>query len=250
MARTPVECGECEGSGEKYRSSDTCRKCKGACVTQEKVRHFEIEVPAGASVTDKLVYKGEGDELKGSSRAGDLLVTVRTAPHPTFRLAPSGASSARAADLHTTVSMTLSEALLGCERVVLRTLDGRALRLKLPAPGQAGWRVLQTGDEVTIKGEGMRRSGAQPGDLRCRIEVEQPGPRWADALGAEQVKALETLLPPKRPDLSHQGQTDDVKVDRIMSSAKTQQGTQYEASSSSQPDNASSTSGSYGCPVQ
>lgn len=96
-------------------------------------------------------------------------------------------SLSRPSDLSTTLSLTLSESLLGFSRLILRHLDGRGLRVTQPGPGEKGWRVLKTDDEVCIKGAGMWRKGSS-GDLICKIEVEMPGDDWASTFGAEKVR--------------------------------------------------------------
>ena len=101
-----------------------------------------------------IVLKGEGDESPDSSAPGDLHLTILPLPHPTFTLLPSLGSD-RPSSLETTLSLTLSESLLGFNRLILVHLDGRALRARSPPPGERGWRVLKTGDEVVIEHEGM-----------------------------------------------------------------------------------------------
>jgi DnaJ-class molecular chaperone len=92
-------------------------------------------------------------------------------------------------NLHTTISLTLSESLLGFDRLVLVHLDKRGLRVHQPAPGEKGWRVLKAGDLVVIKGEGLWRKGER-GDLICKVEVEMPGADWAAGLSADKVCTL------------------------------------------------------------
>lgn len=60
-----------------------------------------------------------------------------------------------------------------------------------PAPGQRGWKVLKSGDELRIKGEGMMHKG-EKGDLLLLVEVEAPTETWAKNLGEERVRP--TLL--------------------------------------------------------
>lgn len=135
-----------------------------------------------------------------SSAPGDLHITLIALPHPTFSILPSS-SPRRPANLQTTLSLTLSESLLGFSRLILLHLDGRGLRVTQAAPGEKGWRVLKTGDEVVVKGEGMWRRG-EKGDLIIKVEVEMPNEAWAMGLKErKRVEALEKLLPSKREDL-------------------------------------------------
>lgn len=170
-----------------------------------------------------IVLKGEGDESvrtlsrvsvpspsstesdesvqPDSSAPGDLHLTILPLPHPTFTLLPSLGSSAPQS-LSTTLSLTLSESLLGFSRLILLHLDGRALRASSPAPGEKGWRVLKTGDEVMVSHEGMWRKG-ETGDLVVKVEVEMPSEEWAMGLAERGgVDTLRGLMPPRREDLS------------------------------------------------
>lgn len=137
-----------------------------------------------------------------SSAPGDLHIIVRPLPHPTFSIVPPPHHrSDHPADLSTTLSLTLSESLLGFSRLILIHLDGRGLRVNQPTPGQLGWRVLKTGDEVVVPGEGMWRKG-EKGDLVLKIEVAMPDEQWAMGLAEKGgVDTLRGLLPPRRPDL-------------------------------------------------
>jgi len=111
---------------------------------------------------------------------------LRVTPHATIHRAGS--------DLVTSVSVTLSEALLGFSRVVITHLDGRGLSVTRK-PGE----VLSTGDTVVVKGEGMPvYKGKGKGDLYINFEVEMPSAEWLQGID---VKALEALLPPKKAEL-------------------------------------------------
>lgn len=199
---------------------------------------------------ERIVVKGEGDEsvrfsllsppppfpLEGSplgvlpdltpdlqpdsSAPGDLYIIVRPLPHPTFQLVPPSPASRTAdrpaADLHTTLSLTLSESLLGFNRLILVHLDGRGLRASQPSPGEKGWRVLQSGDEVVIPQEGMPSRYGVSGDLKCTIEVEMPTEEWAMGIAERGgVDNLRGLLPPRRPDLGPQAVGEGKETDTV-----------------------------------
>ncbi|GAA5985479.1 hypothetical protein JCM5350_004012 [Sporobolomyces pararoseus] len=200
MVRQPVMCSACDGKGLRVRDQDQCKKCK-ATRTQKEKKKVEFVVERGMHAGETIVLKGEGDESPDSSAPGDLHLTILPLPHPTFTLLPSLGSS-RPSSLETTLSLTLSESLLGFSRLILLHLDGRALRASSPPPGRPGWRVLKTGDEVMISHEGMWRKG-ETGDLIVKIEVEMPGEEWAMGLAERGgVDTLRGLLPPRREDLT------------------------------------------------
>ncbi|CEQ42068.1 SPOSA6832_03837, partial [Sporobolomyces salmonicolor] len=205
MVRQPVMCSACEGRGLKVRDQD-------AYVKEKKRVEFFLE--RGMHMGEKIVLKGEGDESPDSSAPGDLVLTILPLPHPTFTLLPSSNPS-RPSSLATPLSITLSESLLGFSRLILRHLDSRSLRAASPPPGAQGWRVLKTGDEVVVKGEGMWRKGER-GDLVLRVEVEMPDERWAMGLAERGgTEVLRGLLPPRREDLSPKEEEKGGEVDEV-----------------------------------
>ncbi|GAA5956713.1 hypothetical protein JCM8115_000656 [Rhodotorula mucilaginosa] len=219
IQRTPARCTACRGTGLKVRDQDACKKCKGERTVPDKKR-VEVQVERGMHAGERIVVKGEGDESPDSSAPGDLYIIVRPLPHPTFQLVPPSPASRtadrRAADLHTTLSLTLSESLLGFNRLILVHLDGRGLRACQPSPGEKGWRVLQSGDEVVIPQEGMPSRYGVRGDLKCTIEVEMPTEEWAMGIAERGgVDNLRGLLPPRRPDLGPQAVGEGKETDTV-----------------------------------
>lgn len=182
--------------------SRRCKSCHGIRTKTDKKR-LSVIVERGMTAGETIILRGEGDEsvsvpsaLKfshfltlspkqpDSSAPGDLHFTLKLTPHATFTVSPT-----HPLNLHTTISLTLSESLLGFDRLVLVHLDKRGLRVHQPAPGEKGWRVLKSGDLVVIKGEGLWRKGER-GDLICKVEVEMPSADWAAGLSADKVRTF------------------------------------------------------------
>jgi DnaJ family protein A protein 2 len=99
-------------------------------------------------------------------------------------------------DLQTTVTLNLTEALLGFKRILVVHLDGRGLRVE----SKRGERIIQHGDELAIRGEGMPiRGGPTKGDLYIKFKVEMPGVSWAARQGDGAVQ-LPSPLPELEPE--------------------------------------------------
>ncbi|PAV16459.1 hypothetical protein PNOK_0807900 [Pyrrhoderma noxium] len=184
FGQTRVMCEDCEGVGEKLREKDCCKKCKGKKTIKEKKRQ-EIFVEKGMSDRQRIVLAGEGDQYPDSP-AGDVIFVLKLKPHASFERSGN--------DLLTKVQITISEALLGFKRILLTHLDGRGIEVSREN------KVTRPGDTIILRGEGMPHYKNQDtkGDLYLVFDVEFPDDTWAAEVDK---KALEPLLPPRKPDL-------------------------------------------------
>jgi curved DNA-binding protein len=105
-----------------------------------------------------LRLAGQGEPGTGGGPVGDLLVHIRLRPHPRFAL--QGAD-----DLVTELPVAPWEAVLGA-RVPVEALDG-SVDLTIP-PGS------QTGQQLRLRGQGLRRRDGGRGDLYVRLKVVVP----------------------------------------------------------------------------
>lgn len=84
----------------------------------------------------------------------------------------------------TTVELTLKEALTGWERIV-RTIDGKSIRVQKPGPTQPGHEEHYPGLGMVIS-----KSPNERGDLVVRTNVKFPS-----SLTATQKDVLKDILP-------------------------------------------------------
>ncbi len=138
-------------------------------------RTLDVKVPAGIADGGKLRLRGQGG---AGEPAGDILLTVRVAPHP--RLKRDGLN------LQLNLPVTALEAYRGGP-VDVPTPSGKAVTLKLK-PGS------QNGQTLRLKGKGIAPTGQEPGDLLITLDVRLP------AAGDEQLLAeLERLQADEDP---------------------------------------------------
>jgi DnaJ family protein A protein 2 len=182
-ART--KCTECGGQGSKLKEKDRCKKCKGEKTVEEKTRQ-EIFIEKGMPDGHRIVLAGAGDQQPGIP-AGDVIFKLKTTHHESFERSGS--------NLLTNVKITLSEALLGFSRILIKHLDGRGIRVSSP-PG----RIIRPGDSIKLRGEGMptHKHPDQKGDLFIVLDIEMPDAQWLQSVNKP---ALERLLPSKKPDM-------------------------------------------------
>ncbi len=121
-------------------------------------RTLDATVPAGIEEGKSIRLRGQGHPGQRGGPAGDVIVTVRYAPHPLFKV--------EGRDLRLDLPITLYEAVLG-GKVRVPTLGGE-VEMSI-ASGMSGGRVLR------LRGKGMPAAGEQAaGDLLATIRIVLP----------------------------------------------------------------------------
>ena len=148
-------CSHCGGSGQIVKT--VCRDCRG-----EGYRHvtkkLKVTVPAGIADGNRLRVSGEGQPGANGGPNGDLYIFFGVKDHPVFERHEN--------DLHCTVPINISQAVLGDE-IDVPTLEGPH---KLVVP-----EGTQPGAELRLKGRGVPEvQGRGRGDLVVHIDVRVP----------------------------------------------------------------------------
>jgi len=117
-------------------------------------KEVDVKIPAGMHDGRQIRLKGQG--LPGPGAVGDVLITLKIAPHPFFIV--------DGANLRVDVPITLYEAVLG-GKVRVPTLAG-AVELNIPA-GTSSGRTFR------IRGKGMPSDG-KTGDLLATVNIALP----------------------------------------------------------------------------
>ena len=137
-------------------------------------RSVDVRIPAGVNDGSRVRVAGEGEHGAGGAAAGDLYLRVHQSPHSRFER--------RGRDLYVRVQVPVTTAVLGGEADV-PDIDGKHLRLKIPA-------ATQNGQVLRLKGHGMPAVGRADdrGDLYATVEVRLPR-----SLTPEQARLYEAL---------------------------------------------------------
>ncbi|CAJ2651607.1 unnamed protein product [Trifolium pratense] len=183
VTQTVVTCDSCNGSGKFFKEKDRCKKCKGKQTISDK-KVLEIYIPKGSNAGDQIVLEGEADQVP-NQEPGDIIFTLDQEDHEVFRRVQNNLS----AEIH----ITLTEALTGFDRVVLKHLDGRGIRINHP-PGK----IMKPGQAIKIKGEGMpiKKSDCK-GDLFIFVKIDFPDENWAK--NSSSLTSLRQLIPLSPP---------------------------------------------------
>jgi curved DNA-binding protein len=141
-----------------------------------KSETLTVKIPAGIEDGQTLRLRGQGEPSSSGGVAGDLLITVRVAPHAYFRR--------DGLDLIVKVPVTLAEAALG-GKVDVPTPHG-TITLKVPHGTSSGTRIK-------AKGQGLHGASGPAGDLYAEIQIVIP--KQIDEQSAALIRELEKLLP-------------------------------------------------------
>jgi DnaJ-class molecular chaperone len=141
-----------------------------------KVETINVRIPAGIEDGKKIRLRGQGESATASGQPGDILITVRVAPHPYFQR--------QGRDLIVRVPVTLREALLGA-KIDVPTPHG-TVTVTIP-PGTSGGRRLR------IKGHGVPTNNGS-GDLYAEVQILLP-----ETIDEPTRSAIERLNLPEPP---------------------------------------------------
>ncbi len=128
----------------------------GAGSGKEQKRNYRVKIPVGTLEGSVIRMAGQGAK-NARGQAGDLLLKIRFAKHPHFRV--------QGKDLITDLPLSPWEAALGA-KVPVRSLDGE-VKLSIPAGTQGGKRFR-------LKGKGMPSVKGEPGDLYAEVRIVLP----------------------------------------------------------------------------
>ena len=140
---------------------------------QGRSENISVKIPPGMIAGKKLRLTGKGEQSGYGGPSGDLYIQSRVLADPAF--------TAEEYDLNTTVTIRLSESLLGTQ-VGIPTLEGGELSLKIP-PG------TRHKTRMRLAGHGLpKMKGSSKGDLYVTVSVDS-----AKKLTPEQKKLVEKL---------------------------------------------------------
>ena len=123
-------------------------------------KSIRVTIPAGIADGQRLKLRGHGGEAPQGGTRGDLYITFRIAPDPTFMR--------QGDDLYTTLSIPLTTAVLGGEATIT-TLMGEVLRLKVSAGTQPDTKV-----RLRNKGFPQYKKENERGDLIITYTISIP----------------------------------------------------------------------------
>ena len=132
---------------------------------------IQIKIPAGVEEGKKIRLRGQGNQSPNGGPNGDLMILVKSSPHPFFQRLGNR--------LDVRVPVTLAEAVVG-GKVDVPTPHG-TITLTVPAGTSSG---LKLG----LKGQGVKPAKGTPGDLFAELQIVLP--REMKQEDREQLEAI------------------------------------------------------------
>jgi molecular chaperone DnaJ len=150
-------CPNCGGEGEIVEKP--CADCRGTG-TVRRTRTITITIPAGIEDGKRLSLAGQGDMGVNGAQDGDLYVFLRVQPHESFERDGK--------DVYCAIPISITQAALGAD-IVVDTLEGKQVRVSVPAG-------TQNGRVVRLRGEGVPElhNPGRRGDLYVKLMVRVP----------------------------------------------------------------------------
>lgn len=165
-----IVCPKCHGKGKVH--TEACQKCRGEGVAEEE-ETIRVTVPAGIDDGQTLSMNGKGEAGEMGAPAGDLYVSVHVAKSSEFER--------KGSDLHSSVHISLSQAILG-DRVDILSLEKSKITMKIPAG-------TQSGELFRIRGGGFPvLQGRGKGDHIVKVIIDIP-----KKLSRDQRRLMEEL---------------------------------------------------------
>ena len=162
-------CPDCHGTGKTYKRK--CHECNGkGKVTNNK--KITINIPAGINTGDRQRVSGKGNPGTNGGENGDLYIEFIVGEHDYYVRDND--------DIYLEVPLTLTEAILGCKKVI-PTIHGN-VKLNVSAG-------TNSGDKQRIKGKGINNEYRRhKGDMYVIFKVYTP-----KRLTREQKSLIEKL---------------------------------------------------------
>lgn len=155
-----------------------CDECPNVKFVNEE-RLLEVEIEQGMTDGQEIRFRAEGEpHIDGDP--GDLVIKIKTAPHPIFER--------RGDDLYTNVTISLVDALTGFS-LDIEHLDGRKVKVQRE-------KVTWPGARIRKKGEGMPNyeNNNLHGVLYITFDVDFPKGEFTE----EEKQSLKDILKQKK----------------------------------------------------
>jgi molecular chaperone DnaJ len=149
-------CPQCKGEGTIIKNK--CPTCRGAKVVRS-TKKINVNIPPGVESGMSMKVQGMGHIPTSDAIPGDLYITIRVRPHPSF--------VRDNLDIRSTQKVSIIDAIKGA-KINVDTIDGRG-KIQIP-PG------TQSGTEFRVKRKGFTQLNRveNRGDHIVTIEVIIP----------------------------------------------------------------------------
>jgi DnaJ-class molecular chaperone len=143
-------CPQCQGKGTKHKGK--CIGCDGKCTKPQEMA-LNLNIEPGAKVGDILVFPKASSDSNEYEETSDVHIRLDDIDEKSGWERKTNAKSGRGDELHYTLNITLTEAMTGCQPLIIghpKFPEGFLLRLD---------EVIVGGDLLVLKDMGMPLKG-------------------------------------------------------------------------------------------
>ena len=121
------------------------------------VKSYQVKVPPGVTDGGLIRLSGQGHKGSGGGKSGDLMIKLKIAAHPDFRV--------DGFDIYHSLKISPWEAALGT-KVLVNTLEGD-VNLNIPEGTQSGYKMR-------LKNRGLRKTKTERGNMYATVNIVVP----------------------------------------------------------------------------
>lgn len=159
-------CSACNGRGQTIKKK--CSTCKGTGVVTE-IDKINLKIPPGFPDQGVVIpVEGKGNMEEAGNIPGDLRLNVTVAPNPVF--------TRDGKHLVRELAVDYLQLLLGDE-ISVTTLDGKSVKVRIPAGTKPGTMLRIEGHGVPVFRDKLNRRG----DLFLTLTIDVPKVKEMDA---------------------------------------------------------------------
>jgi len=156
-----IECPKCKGRGKIPEKP--CKVCGGDGRYYSN-KEIKVDIPIGIRDGETIRIRKEGETGILGGTSGDLYLRIIIKPHPIFER--------KGDDLHTTIYITFTEAVLGSKKEVniLNSSGDKEKKIFLKIPSGT-----ESGEIFRVRGKGIKHFDAPgQGDLYVKVKIKTP----------------------------------------------------------------------------
>jgi DnaJ-class molecular chaperone len=180
-------CSNCNGSGNKIKKKNICKKCRGNKYLNKKKTKL-VDIPKGSIDGEYIVFENEGHTYLKSNTSSNLIVFIKEKEHKIYKRGFTIKDISDPYNLFTEIDIDLAEALCGFKKTI-KGLDLNDINIISES-------IIEPDKIKVIRNKGMIRKDLNGnGDLFIKMNIKYPND---NELNIEKKKKIWNILSTKK----------------------------------------------------